>query len=149
MNKPFADKPCPTCGRYTNRGLSTNAVIINDGRVLLVRRGVEPFKGLWAVPGGYVEWDETVEQAVVREVKEETCLIATKTTLIGVFSSPSRDPDQVVNCSYLVEAADVSKLQAGDDAEEARWFALNDLPERLAFDHRKQIDAAMTMLSSA
>jgi 8-oxo-dGTP diphosphatase len=146
MNRPYADKPCPTCGRYANRGLSTNAVIINDGRVLLIRRGIEPFKGFWALPGGYVGWDETVEEAAAREAKEETGLTATKTTLLGVVSSPTRHPDQVINCPCLVEVADLSTLRAGDDAEEAKWCSLEALPDALAFDHRQQINNAINFM---
>jgi len=146
MKHAYTDKPCPTCGRYSNRGVSTNGVIFNGDRVLLIRRGVEPFKGCWALPGGHVGWDETVEQSAAREVKEKTGLTTTNTTPIGVFSAPSRDPNQKINCSYLVEVNDITSLTAGDDAEEARWFSLDTLPDILAFDHRQQINDAITII---
>src|ERR1044072_6451324 len=105
---------CPECGRYNNRGVSVDAVIITDHKVLLIKRGADPFKGKWALPGGYVEWNESTEDAVVREVGEETGLTADHCDLIRVYSSPDRHPQQVINVAYAVSVS--GSVKAGDDA---------------------------------
>lgn len=134
------NEQCSSCGRFANRGVSIDAVVIKDDKVLLIRRGVEPFKGYWALPGGYVEWDESVEEAVKREVREEVGLIVTSLKLVGVYSEPSRHPKQVINVAYLVEVT--GEVSAGDDAVEYQWCELNSLPEELAFDHNMIISNA-------
>ena len=130
------NEPCPSCGRYNNRGVTVDAVIVKDNKILLIKRGNEPFKGFWALPGGYVGWDETVEDAVKREVAEETGLIVKTLEMIGVYSNPARHPKQVIDVAFTVETE--GKPKAGDDAIEVGWFDINDLPE-LAFDHEKII----------
>lgn len=137
------DKPCPNCGRYDNRGISVDALIIKDNKILLIRRGAEPDKGKWATPGGYIGWDESASEAVIREVKEETGLNSTKATFLTVSSSPQRHPKQVVTIAYLVEVDD-TPLKNGDDAEAAQWFALDALPTPLAFDHSETISLAVS-----
>lgn len=144
MQTPIAhDKPCPNCGRYDNRGISVDALIIKDGKILLIRRGAEPEKGKWATPGGYIGWDESASEAVIREVKEETGLNATKTTFLTISSSPQRHPKQVITIAYLVEV-DNTPLKNGDDAEAANWFPLEALPTPLAFDHEETINLAVS-----
>lgn len=133
--------PCPHCGRYLSRYVTVNAIIIREDKLLLIKRGVDPYKGFWSIPGGYVDWDESTEEAVEREVKEETGLSATVTKLVGVYGSPRRHPKQVINISYLVEV--VGTVVAGDDAVAAKWFSLNDLPTSIAFDHAKIISEAV------
>ncbi|MEW6469701.1 MAG: NUDIX hydrolase [Bacteroidota bacterium] len=130
-------QPCPHCGRYNNRAVSIDAVIIQSDKVLLIKRGKDPFKGHWALPGGFVEWDETTEDSVAREVLEETGLKVESCTLIGVYSSPKRHPQQVINVAYTVQAT--GQPRAGDDALEFQWCSINTLPELLAFDHREII----------
>lgn len=130
------NEPCPSCGRYANRGLTIDAIIVRDGKILLIKRGAEPFKGFWALPGGYVDWDETVEDAVRREVAEETGLMVTSLELIGVFSKPERHPKQCIDVAFAVET--MGEPKAGDDAVEIGWFGIKNLPP-LAFDHEKII----------
>ncbi len=144
MRKIYKDEPCPECGNFTNRGVSVDAVIIKDGRVLLIKRGTEPFKGYWGTPGGYVGWDETVEETVKREVKEETNLEVIGVKLVGIYSSPKRHPKQVINVVYLVEVE--GKLKPRDDAAEAKWILLDEIPEELAFDHKQNIEDALKLL---
>jgi 8-oxo-dGTP diphosphatase len=132
---------CPACGRFPNRGLSIDAVIIKGDRILLIQRGVEPNKGYWGTPGGYVSWDETTEQTVAREVKEETGLDVIKTTLVGIYSDPARHPKQTINIVYIVEVADGTPSH-GDDAMDVKWFPLDALPNPLALDHKKNIEDA-------
>ncbi len=137
---------CPHCSRFDNRGVTVNGVIIRDGKILLIRRGVEPWKGMWALPGGFVEWDETTEDAVRRELKEEIALDVQKVKLIGAFSDPARHPKQVINLSYLIEAY-TGEPQHGDDAAEVKWFALDELPETMACDHKSIIEFALSSWS--
>jgi ADP-ribose pyrophosphatase YjhB (NUDIX family) len=131
------NEPCQECGRYINRGVSVDAVIIKDGKILLIKRGREPFMGYWALPGGYVEWDESAEESVVREVAEEVGVNVDSWRLIGVYSAPDRHPKQVINIAFAVKVS--GHPQAGDDALELKWYPLNDLPIQLAFDHKKII----------
>jgi 8-oxo-dGTP diphosphatase len=130
--------PCPSCGNYNNRGISIDAFIIKNDSILLIKRGVEPDKGKWATPGGYIDWDESAEEALVREVKEETGLIVKKCEFFKVYSSPSRHPKQVITLVYIVEVEDV-EAKKGDDAVEVKWFPITSLPTPLAFDHEENI----------
>lgn len=125
---------CPECGRFNNRGTSIDAVIVVDDKILLIKRGSNPFKGFWALPGGYVEWDESVEETVKREVQEELGVIVESSKLIGVYSKPNRHPKQVINMAYAVKIT--GSLKAGDDAMVYKWFLFDSLPDELAFDHK-------------
>ena len=121
--------------------VTVDGVIIKNGKVLLIKRKNEPFKGRWALPGGFVEYGETVEEAVLREVKEETGMDAKIKKLVGVYSSPDRDPrGHTISIVFLMEAK--GETIAGDDATEARFFDLKKLPP-LAFDHAKIIEDAV------
>jgi 8-oxo-dGTP diphosphatase len=125
--------------------LATDAVLVEEGRVLLVRRGRDPFAGRWALPGGFVEVGETVEEACVRELAEETGLEAEVVDLVGVYSDPDRDPrGHVVSTPCVVRrtegSEDVEPVGA-DDAAEAAFFDLVDLPE-MAFDHGRIVEDA-------
>jgi len=108
---------------------------------------VQPDKGLWGTPGGYVEWDESTQDALEREVAEETGLTIRDARLVGVYSSPSRHPKQVINLVYLVQVKD-GEPRAGDDAQALGWFQLDSLPQALALDHRHNISDASRLLRS-
>ncbi len=144
MNDIPVDQPCPHCGRYANRGVSIDAIIIEDNKVLLIQRGVEPNKGSWGLPGGYIGWDESTEETVKREVKEETNLDVSETKLVGVYSSSTRHPKQVINLVYLVKAGGI--LKYGDDAKDVKWVPLDELPEQMALDHKQSIQDAIKLL---
>lgn len=139
------DEQCPSCGRFANRGVSIDAVIIQDGNILLIQRGAEPYKGFWGTPGGYVSWDESTEETVQREVKEETGLEVLETRLVGVYSSPSRHPKQVINLVYLTKVGN-GEPRHNDDAMDAKWFSLNNLPDQMALDHKQNIQNAIKLL---
>jgi len=124
--------------------LTTDCVIFDrDGRVLLIRRKNEPFKGAYALPGGFVDVGERVEAACRREVLEETGLKVGELHLVGIYSDPGRDPrGHTVSIAYLSQLAEAPTPTAGSDAEAAQWVkdwrSLD-----LAFDHAKIIaDAA-------
>lgn len=139
MNDLAYNQPCPHCGRYKNRAVTLDAVIINDkDQILLVKRGNEPYKGLWANAGGYLDPNETAEQGIMREVKEETGLDAQSATFLNVYTSPDRHPDQAISVAYAVKVT--GELKAGDDAADVRWFDKADLPSPLAFDHETIIE---------
>ncbi len=114
--------------------LTVDAVWLYHGRVLLVRRGREPFLGRWALPGGFVEPDETVEAAVERELLEETGLQGRVERLLGVYSGPGRDPrGPTVSVAFLMRGRPGAP-RGGDDAAFAAWLPIREA-RPLAFDH--------------
>ena len=117
-------------------------MIDNIPEVLLIRRANEPFKGKWALPGGFVDKDEPLAVAAARELHEETGITGIILTQMHTFGDPGRDPRghtvSVVYVGYLPIGAEA---RAGDDADETAWFDLKKLPE-LAFDHDQIIDMA-------
>ncbi len=115
--------------------LTVDAVIVEGGEVVLIKRRNPPFQGRWAIPGGFVEYGERVEDAVVREAREETGLEIKIDKLIGVYSDPERDPrGHTVSIVFLCKAVG-GQMKAGSDAMDVEKFNLNELP-KLAFDHR-------------
>lgn len=125
--------------------LAVDGVIISKDRLLLVKRLNSPFKGCYALPGGFVEYGETVENAVKREIQEETGITTKIRKLVGVYSDPKRDPrGHVVTIVYALQVVS-GTLQAGDDAQAVKWFDLNNLP-KLAFDHSKIVKDAIKHL---
>ena len=124
--------------RYYNPALAVNAVIRRDKSILLVKRSIEPFKGLWSLPGGFVEHDEAVEESLEREVEEETGLKVKPLRIIGVYSNPLRSPvKHVVTICYECTVLG-GELKACGENTEAKFFPMDSLP-KLAFDHEKII----------
>lgn len=128
------------CYKYPRPGVSSDCVLFGfDGKdlnVLLIERGKEPFKGRWTFPGGFLEMDETSLQCAERELKEETGLEGLYLEQIGAYSGVDRDPrGRVITVAYfaLVQMSENDPV-AGDDAANAKWFKINDIPV-LAFDH--------------
>ena len=105
--------------------------------LLMIRRGNEPYKGHWAIPGGFIELDEELEHAVARELEEETGLVNIALEQMHTFGTCGRDPRgrQITVVFMGIAGRGQSLLKAGDDAAEARWFDINKLPENMAFDH--------------
>ncbi|MGY0466969.1 NUDIX domain-containing protein [Kitasatospora sp. cg17-2] len=117
--------------------LTADAVVIRSGSVLLIQRADEPYKGSWALPGGYVDEGETTRAAAARELEEETGIVADPEELaqVGAYDAPDRDPrERVVSVAYLLEVASGQEAVAGDDAAAVAWWPLDALPP-LAFDH--------------
>jgi 8-oxo-dGTP diphosphatase len=126
--------------------LAVDAVVfdIND-RLLLIRRGHPPFKGRFALPGGFVEYGETLEAAAARELREETGLKARSCRLIGVYSDPKRDPrGHTVSAAYLM-TVDRAAPSAGDDAAAAEFIA-DWREKKLAFDHDRIVADARALM---
>ena len=113
---------------------------------VLVKRKNDPFKDLWALPGGCVEQDEELAEAAKRELQEETGLIVEKNEQIGTFGKPGRDPrGRTISIVYLSLIHGEEQLHADDDAAEAEWFEIDNLPE-LAFDHAEIVKTAYQYL---
>lgn len=138
---------------YPRPALTVDAVVFrkNDDilEVLLIQRKHYPFEGMWALPGGFVEMEETVEEAVVRELEEETNLKLEGLKQLHTFSELGRDPrGRTVSVTfYGLTSFENSTVKGGDDAAEAKWYSINNIPE-LAFDHIEAIKMALLRLKS-
>ena len=108
-------------------------------KLLLIERKDEPFKGQWALPGGFVDIDEEVEDTATRELQEETGMAGVPLEQMRTFSGVGRDPrGRVITVLFMgVLTEGQNKLKAGDDAAKARWFNIEKLPRDLAFDHKE------------
>ncbi|RLF11110.1 MAG: NUDIX hydrolase [Thermoprotei archaeon] len=126
--------------------LAVDAVVLTKrGSIVLVKRRKPPYQGHWALPGGFVEYGETVEQAVVREVKEETGLEVEVKGLIGVYSKPDRDPrGHVVSVAFLT--LEVGGQLRGSEETEVSEF--KEPPEQLAFDHKDILQDGLKLACS-
>lgn len=120
--------------KYKTPNLTVDGAIIKDKKILLIKRKKTPFKDKWALPGGFVEYGEKTEAAVIREVYEETGLKTMIIDLIGIYSDPNRDPrGHMITIVYYLKIISGS-LKSGDDASDVNFFNFFELPE-LAFDH--------------
>jgi len=136
--------------KYPKPSVAVDCVIFGfDGNalnVLLIKRKQAPFKGQWAIPGGFVEENESCEIAAYRELQEETGLRNTNMELVGVFSDPKRDPrERVISITYYTLIKKDDSIKGADDAEEAQWFPLKEIPP-LAFDHASLLTSARKCL---
>lgn len=126
--------------KYPHPAVTTDCVIFGydneNGRlkVLLIQRGIDPHKGKWALPGGFVKMDESAEQGAMRELKEETGLTARYIEQFYTFSDPERDPRERVITIAFYALTYIQDVVGGDDARVAQWFDINEMPP-LAFDH--------------
>ncbi|MBE0431995.1 aspartate 1-decarboxylase [candidate division WOR-3 bacterium] len=136
---------CTQCGwvHYGNPLPSAVAFVRNEkNEVLLIKRGVQPGKGKWALPSGFVEADEIPEQAALRELQEETGIRGTVTSLIGVYAEPTRMYGNVILIAYDVKSIS-EKICAGTDSMEARFFHVNRIPRIPFSSHRSVIQDAL------
>jgi 8-oxo-dGTP diphosphatase len=123
MNREYPDSPLVGVG----------AIIIDDGRVLLVKRGHPPLAGEWSIPGGVLELGETLREAAVREAREETCLAVEAAELLGVYDRVLRDDDgrtlyHFVLIDFLCSRV-AGEARASDDADEVHWFTPAEIAE--------------------
>lgn len=129
------------CYEYPRAAITVDILLFNNknNSVLLIKRGGEPFKGAWALPGGFMDMDETLEQAAARELQEETGIQVDWSELkqMHTFSAIDRDPrHRTVSTVFVWEVPDEIACKGSDDATDARWFPLDSLP-KLAFDHEE------------
>ncbi len=135
--------------KYPHPAVTADCVIFGfDGvsiKVLLVQRGIEPFKGSWAFPGGFMKMDETAEECAKRELEEETGLKDTTVEQFHTFSAVGRDlRERVITVAHYALVR-ISDVKGGDDAANARWFAYDEIPS-LAFDHDQILRMAVNRL---
>lgn len=137
--------------KYQRAAVTTDAIIFyrNDNKmwILLIQRGNNPFKNKWALPGGFIEIDELLEDACKRELFEETGLKIEKMHQFKAYDAIERDPrHRTISVVFYNEIENRTDVKGGDDAARASWFLINDLPE-LAFDHKKIIQDFIGFLS--
>ena len=137
------------CYDYARPAVACDNLIVskhnNSVEILLIQRKGEPCAGMWALPGGFLEENETAEEGAARELLEETGvkISADKLILVSIFSKPNRDPrTHLISLSYLAYVdKNIIEHKAGDDASNTAWHDLNNLPE-MAFDHAEIIESA-------
>lgn len=137
------------CYKYPHPAVTTDCVIFGfDGaelNVLLIERGIEPFCGRWALPGGFINMDESAEEGARRELREETGLEEAYMEQFHAYSAPGRDPrERVITIAFLA-LVKLCHVKGGDDAADARWFPVSKVPQ-LAFDHDKILRDALIRL---
>ena len=134
--------------KYPRPAVTADCVVIANEKmpkVLLIQRGIEPFKDCWAFPGGFMNMDETTEQCAIRELEEETGLQITELHQIGAYSKVDRDPrGRTITVAYLAIIDKPVAVTGQDDAAKAEWWPINALPP-LAFDHEDIMRDALEM----
>ncbi|MBR1928383.1 MAG: NUDIX hydrolase [Paludibacteraceae bacterium] len=135
--------------RYPRASITADSVLFaeQDGQifVLLIQRGNEPYKGCWAFPGGFLNMDETVARCAERELEEETGIVMSGMQLVGIYSNVERDPrGRVITAAYTAITT-MPQATAADDAADAKWWPINDLPH-LAFDHETILNDAIKLM---
>jgi len=133
---------CPRCGwiHWNNPAPAASVLVLRRGRVLLVRRALAPSRGLWDVPGGFVEPGETGEQAARREAREELGIAVRLERVVGIYPGVyGVEKRPSLNVYYLARMrGDGSAVRAGDDAAAFAWFPLRALPRRMAFKNNRE-----------
>ncbi|MEE1142900.1 MAG: NUDIX domain-containing protein [Bacteroidales bacterium] len=137
------------CYKYPHPAVTSDCVIFGfDGvaiKVLLIQRGIEPYKDKWAFPGGFMQIDETAEECAKRELEEETGLKASSVEQFYTFSDVNRDPRERVITVAHYALVRLEEVKGGDDAMSAQWFAMNEIPS-LAFDYDRILRMAVNRL---
>ncbi len=133
------------CYEYPRPAVTADIVVIktidNQPEVLLIERKHPPFEGMWALPGGFLNMDETLEEAALRELQEETGIASIKLEQFHTYSKVDRDPRHRTITTVFIGYAtgNTAEPEAGDDAANVQWFQLNQLPS-LAFDHAEVME---------
>ncbi|HPR33566.1 MAG TPA: NUDIX hydrolase [Prolixibacteraceae bacterium] len=130
---------------YPRPAVTTDALVVTRENeqhcLLLVERKYDPYKGKWALPGGFVDIDEDLPEACARELKEETGITGLFLQQFATFGRPGRDPrGRTISVVFWAFVPEKLRVTAGDDAARAKWFMIENLPE-LAFDHEQIIEA--------
>lgn len=130
--------------KYPRPALTVDALVYVKGKstisVLLIQRGIEPFKGKWALPGGFVNMNELLETACKRELEEETGLLVEQMTQFKTYDAINRDPrHRTISVVFSAQMQEKAEVKGNDDAANAKWFSIKNLPE-MAFDHKKIVE---------
>ncbi|MCH5247316.1 MAG: NUDIX hydrolase [Muribaculaceae bacterium] len=138
------------CYEYPHPAVTADCIVYNRDngvlKVLLIKRGNEPYKDYWAFPGGFMNIDESAEDAALRELKEETGLVVNEIRQLKAYSTPGRDPrERVVTITFISEC-EIVDVKGDDDAAEARWFQIDHIPP-LAFDHELMLKDAISFIN--
>ena len=136
---------------FPRPAVSADVVVLDrrhlSPKILLIQRLKEPFANHWALPGGFMEIDESLEQAAARELEEETGLQIKDMQQVGAFSQVDRDPrGRIITVAFVCEITGDQQAIAADDAKSLKWFDLDSLPA-LAFDHQKIVELAWRAIS--
>lgn len=140
MTTQSNNQPCPRCGRWKVRGVTVDALFVQGGKILLMKRKENPYAGFWALPGGWLEQGQTTDGAALDEAWQETRIRGYNKRLVGVFDDPKRHPEQAISIAWAFDVKGSSVPSIGDpkEVEAVEWWPLNNLPP-LAFDHAKII----------
>ena len=134
--------------KYPRPAVTADCIVITketEPKVLLIQRSIDPFKGCWAFPGGFMDMDETTEQCAIRELEEETGLRLSDVHQIGAYFKVDRDPrGRTITVAYLAIVDEPIAVTGQDDAAKAEWFPIDALPP-LAFDHEDIMGDAISL----
>lgn len=140
---------CDCCARYNSRYTTASVILVVDNQIVLVQRAEEPDIGQWDIPGGYLSWEETLEDCAKRELFEETGLQVSDLSLLLIRSDPNWDPLGKQNIDhYYLATAYTGKEQSDAEVSQIKWFPLDALPEKIAFDQRWIIERAQAVLAA-
>ncbi len=148
LKKPQENEQCQLCGRWNNRPVGVDIIVARKGKVLLIKRSTDPDKGMYAVPGGYLDRGESVEDAAKREVKEETGLDVEIVKFVGIRSHPNRYR-QIVEIAYIAKVFSGNE-KTGDGVDSILWVDPTNLPKEMAIlgEHREVVEGAIPYLKS-
>ncbi len=138
----MAKVKCPcNCFGYKAPAVAVDAIVLKNKSILLIRRRKEPYKGFYALPGGFIECGESCEEAIKREVYEEVGINIKILDLLGVYSNPERDPRGHVISICYVTMYESGELKESEEAENIKFFNIEEaLNQKLAFDHKKILE---------
>lgn len=128
--------------KYKNPLPVVDVIILHKNSIALIKRKKQPFKGMWALPGGFIEYGEEPYKAAIREAKEETSLgiVLKDKKNVFIYGNPKRDPrGHIISLVFIAKPKNPASIKGMDDAADARFFPKQKLPETLAADHRKMI----------
>ena len=128
---------------YKRSASTVDVAIVDGNRVVLIKRKHDPFQGKWAFPGGFVDYGEPVEMTAVREIMEETGLEIELVDILGIYSAPDRDPRYHTITTVFIARPIKGDPTGGDDAEEAEYFPLDDMPEIAFSTHQRMVDVIL------
>ncbi len=127
--------------------ITVDGVIIKDKKILLTKRAIEPERGTWILPGGFLQKGELIKEAVLREIKEETGIVADIAQFVNIYDDVDSDPrGHFISVTYLCTHKTGTPGPNDGECDDVRFFPLNALPENIGFNHRKKINDAARLL---